>query len=587
MHSDHPDRFVLQDLTFSGRVDGVEELFVRGTHAIDESGLHISQGEIATFDTYYNSFHATAWRKYSDIERIGLHVCVAGRGRLCISVLSVSEGLQLLEAIDFDSCEGVPCVVGIDNIDLSRLDGLVFFSIEAASDVIVYRGAYDCEQPPARDISLMGCMCTYRRETDVIANVLDLLSGTGKDVLNMLVVVDNGHTLAANGMMLKDQKRLKIIENPNYGGSAGYARGMIEALDSGAAFTHILLMDDDAVTEAFVVKRLAALLRYLKEEYADCSIGAARFSLEYPWIQETNMGKWTPDASVAYGADRDMRKLENLIENEVQDVNYIAWFFACIPLKTIEDHGLPLPLFFQHDDVEHSLRSGGPFITVNGLNVWHPSPKYAQRPYAGYYAARNDLILMGRHFSEMSKMQLACRLLRHSISYISNYRYEEAESYILGYADYYRGPSVITENDPERLNKDLMSRFSYANAEVSAEQLDELSRLVESPKSVGRKRRLAARLVNLLPLKRRKRIFPYVSNWADLDLFAVSDIYFMRDGSAYHLSKDYARAFRLMKETFKTIRVVCKRNDVKNEWRDACQYYETMQYWRHLLMLDQ
>lgn len=587
MRSEHSDRFVLQDLVFHGRVDGVEELFIRGSYAVDDSGLHISSGETVTFDTYYNSFHAAAWKEYSGIERFGLHVRVVGRGRLCIRALSASRDLQLIEVVDFDSREGAPCVAGIDDIDLLHVDGLVFFSIEAISDVVVLCGAYDCEQPPARDVSLMGCMCTYRREADVIANVSGLLSGTAEDELRMLVVVDNGRTLAMNEKMPKDQKRLKIIENPNYGGSAGYARGMIEALGSEPAFSHILLMDDDAITEAFVVKRLVALLRYLKDEYAMCSIGAARFSLEHPWIQETNMGKWTPGASMAYGVDRDMRNVESLIGNEVQDVNYIAWFFACIPVKTIEDHGLPLPFFFQHDDVEHSLRSGGPFITVNGLNVWHPSPKYAQRPFAGYYAARNDLILMDRHFPEVSRMQLACRLLRHSLSYVSNYRYEEAESYILGYVDYCRGPSAIAENDPERLNSDLMSRFSYARAEMSVDQLDELSALVESPKNVGRKRRLAARLINLLPLKKRARVYPYVSNWADLDLFAVSDIYFIRDGAAYHLSKSYARAFCLMKETFKTMGMVWRRSGVKNEWRDACRYYETTQYWRHLLTLGQ
>lgn len=81
-----------------------------------------------------------------------------------------------------------------------------------------------------------------------------------------------------------------IFRNKNYAGSAGFTHCMIEScfLNTAALFTHIILMDDDALIFPEVVELTGALLGILKEEYSFYLVGGAFLIKELPNIQQWN-----------------------------------------------------------------------------------------------------------------------------------------------------------------------------------------------------------------------------------------------------------------------------------------------------------
>ena len=77
------------------------------------------------------------------------------------------------------------------------------------------------------------------------------------------MVVDNGSTLKEC-----ETNNLRIIHNPNYGGSGGFTRGLIENLKS-KTNDYVLLMDDDIDLEPSALEHTYGLLCGLKEEYRE------------------------------------------------------------------------------------------------------------------------------------------------------------------------------------------------------------------------------------------------------------------------------------------------------------------------------
>lgn len=79
-----------------------------------------------------------------------------------------------------------------------------------------------------------------------------------------IFVVDNGRTL--NEADFRDPK-LKLVPNINAGGSGGFTRGLVEALDE-KVYSHFLLMDDDIELESECIYRLFSVHEYAKTDFA-------------------------------------------------------------------------------------------------------------------------------------------------------------------------------------------------------------------------------------------------------------------------------------------------------------------------------
>src|SRR5699024_3012256 len=84
---------------------------------------------------------------------------------------------------------------------------------------------------------------TFRREDDAVAQAARFAA---MRVVTRVLVVDQGRTLAAGttARSLEESPKVRLISQPNLGGSGGYARGMLESLAS--PDDAVYLSDDDA-----------------------------------------------------------------------------------------------------------------------------------------------------------------------------------------------------------------------------------------------------------------------------------------------------------------------------------------------------
>jgi len=282
-------------------------------------------------------------------------------------------------------------------------------------------------------VRLAHVICTYRRE-DAVKRKLDLLSPLTSDSY-LIIVIDNGGTLDE-----RDAGGVIIIRSPNYGGSAGFARGMIEAVNRGA--THILLNDDDAELEVSALLRTFDFLRHLRPEHKDICISGIMLDSGNPNIVY-EAGTQVEDGNIIplkNGIDiTDENQVLALSEEE--RIDYANWTFLCLPLSLVKRHGLPLPVFFREDDVEYGLRLKAKTVTLPGVYVRHPTYTASYRPVNYYYYVRNRLIALccSGHVDE----GILNRFFEEMALEASAYRYLSCEEMILGMEDFLKGPEYV------------------------------------------------------------------------------------------------------------------------------------------------
>ena len=83
------------------------------------------------------------------------------------------------------------------------------------------------------------------------------------------------------------------------------------------------------------------------------------------------------------------------------DAEYNAWWSCLIPSEVIAAIGLPVPMFFQWDDIEYGLRAldaGFPTTTLPNAGVWHADFDWKDRDeFFRYFSVRNSLITHALH----------------------------------------------------------------------------------------------------------------------------------------------------------------------------------------------
>ena len=302
---------------------------------------------------------------------------------------------------------------------------------------------------------------SYNRD-DYIKNNLSKILYLPYDLY--IYVVDN-----AKKLILDYNDHLKCVYNINSGGAGGFARGMIEVLKSKEKFTHVVLMDDDISFDPQVFEKLIHLLENLKPEEQDSFVGGAMLRSDKPWFHVESGAKWKGLTVEPLGYGLDMRKPEDVQKvDALKGADYNAWWFCCIPIKYIREDNLPLPLFFQWDDVDYGLRNKAPVITMSGIAVRHDPFDLKRTAMQSYYSNRNSLIVNSCHDGGDNKKSVLKTLKKRIRSEVCLYRYEYADALNRAIEDYLKGPIWLCTIDPKKLNEEIL-RFNKPLSDVSAQ----------------------------------------------------------------------------------------------------------------------
>lgn len=459
----------LQNLVFptSPSMDEQYELFYRGYRArvdLKQMDLHLADNSTLNFTTYLNSCSIFKWKTYTDIKSLKLKLVVTGSFVIefvgyhlnASSIFKESFGRKVFEnlskeEIEFEYPDNEETIVG--------------FEIISIKDCIVHSGAYygvyDLEK--TNDITLCLATTTCHKE-EFITHNMELLR---KEILEAdddmknhfyVHVNDNGETLDANAL---SSWHMTVHPNHNTGGAGGFARGMIEALENDPKATHVLLMDDDVVILPESVRRTYNLLQVVKPEYSDAMIGGAMLRYEEMNMQHEDIGTIYRPSNLGFRPlkpalnQRDLfANLYNEGKHYGSEYQYQAWWYCCIPIKVVEENGLPLPIFIRCDDVEYGLRCKKHVITMNGICVWHMAfvNKY-NLAMDRYQTIRNVLIdrAVGSIDEKMDLDHYAMLCFR---SELLRYNYNGAEICLRALKDYIKGPKFLEIDQGEKILKE-------------------------------------------------------------------------------------------------------------------------------------
>lgn len=438
-----------------------------------------AQSEVS-FGAYFNAFAAGYWRHWSVLTEVRLRLTLEGSGRVDV-YRTKSDGAQIFERGE------VLAGPGRHELDL-ELDlrpfedgGWYWFDLTTDDDelALVEGGWYASRDGRGRTATTIG-MPTFNRPDDCVAT----LTAIGEDPLVLEQVtavvlpdqgtrkVCDGEGFAAAAARLGD--RLRIVDQPNLGGSGGYARVMYEVLHSaggaGIDCDQILYMDDDILLEPDSVLRAIAFSRYSREPML---VGGQMLSLQAR-SQLSTMGEVVDRNTVLWRnapltephhdlAERTLRETPWL--HRRVDVDYNAWWMCCIPRSAAQDLGLPLPLFIKWDDAEYGLRArsrGYRTATVPGIGIWHMSflEKDDTSDWQAYFHYRNRYVAAALHGPDNPRAMLVDTFKR-SLRHLMLLEYSAMALQEMALRDFLAGPEDLFPKLPVVLGQIRATRAEY------------------------------------------------------------------------------------------------------------------------------
>lgn len=422
----------LYDIVFSTKEDR-KLLYFKGEADVNEQGLHIVSGNTVDFLTYFNSFSINKWKEYTTIKKIQINGKIIGSAE--IEIYTIGKEAKVLTKSQVNGAFAL-------DFDVEKITGEILgIKVIAESKVILQKLTYLGEFEEWKNKKIGVVICTFKREQYVKVTIDKLTQFSKDNQWLTTLVVDNGSTLEE-----LETDNLRIIHNPNYGGSGGFTRGLIENLKS-KTNDYVLLMDDDIDLEPSALEHTYGLLCGLKDEYKESFLSGAMLRMNIPYIQHENTAYWGKIRLHSIGKGWNLTDSQVLLNNErIQnyDNQYGAWWYCCIPLKRVIEIGLPLPVFVKGDDIEYSLRNERKLIHLNGIGVWHEAFEGKQALWVDYFAYRNFFI-MNHYATGCNRWTLLAMILgRMTVHFIKGH-FDETKILTLALKDAMGGFEKITE----------------------------------------------------------------------------------------------------------------------------------------------
>ena len=448
----------------SGEVANLYLQFEQGA-SLNESAtaaIDLTQGGIVSTNSYFNSIYENFYTKYTSLDSLSYQLKLEGDFQISVyRELYEQKGKELIASEKLENCQATDFVqVKLPNLNQGR----VYFELECLSDRGIFKeGLIVTEQNSSKEISLAIISCTYKKEEYIKKTVNTIVQDKLLQTKSWKIfVVDNGETLSSEDF---PYSRVQLIPNRNVGGSGGFTRGLVEALESDG-YTHFLFMDDDIELDSESIYRLFGLYEYAKEEFAVAGsmldLSKKHILYEAGALYSTNPNTLENQlftmAPLKHNLDlQDNNVLNRLLVDE--NVDYGAFWFFAFSRKVVEKIGLPLPFFIKVDDIEFSLRIkkafGGKIVAFPSIAVWH-EPFYLKFPiWDHYYWVRNHLIT-NSIYKQLEYVKIMALCTQHLIYNLLVFDDKAAEMLVKGFEDYIKGPDLIRCQAPDALHSSIL-----------------------------------------------------------------------------------------------------------------------------------
>ena len=354
----------------------------------DRATFVLAPGAELDLDTYFGSFFESHWRRHGSLPSLRFRLDVTGRARVRLWRTQASRELLAEQNVQDGRLQ-------IDVPD-GRGDGpsRLHVSIDTATGATVHDGGWVCAGDGSA-VKLVAGFCAFGERDRALSNAASLARDPSLDgKLARIVIVDqSGHAAAATAM----PDGITVLRQANFGGTGGFTRVMLAALDCAGA-SHVVLLDDDVDIDPECVRRAWAFLAIAAEQPV---LAGQMLDLLQPHLVHEAGARLDPARLRLEAHSRGVdatRDLAALMAHA--PIDYAAWFFCVVPLAALRRCGLPLPLFINFDDVELGIRlsaGGTPATSIPGLCVWHRPGYVKDDGWRNYYYHRNMAVIAAVH----------------------------------------------------------------------------------------------------------------------------------------------------------------------------------------------
>ena len=434
----------------------IQEMYIRGSGKVRTplSNNHIhfmERGTKITTDTFYNGLSVGVWKKYCKIDALGF--LLRGEGKFQIR-FGLHRRFMAHQWLWEGELELVRESAGYIMLPFwqSLEDGLLYCEITSlTSDAWLTGASFFTTDAPLHDVKLGLVITHFNRQKQAATAIsrirTELLEDTSYENKCSLFVIDNSRNLDIDG-----RDNIRIIKNKNYGGSGGFARGLLEIINDGS-YTHCLFMDDDASCEIESIRRTIAIFQYGTQE--KLAVGGSLLREVEPY-RLFEKGALFDGACRPLKSGLDMRHIPDLIEAEHMDTppSYGGWWFFGFSLADITHY--PFPFFVRGDDSQFSILNKLTVATMNGVASFGDDFGLKNGPVTTYLDARYHIV--NSIIYNLSTARILKIAAHAFIAATFSYNYESARSVILGLKHALLGPKFFKENpDASHIIKKISS----------------------------------------------------------------------------------------------------------------------------------
>ncbi|MGV9611843.1 glycosyltransferase [Nocardia xishanensis] len=474
LRADHraPDRLVLQRGIFTGPSAKVsDELYavVKGRSTRERLALHLDKGATAHTNTYFGRFAASYWQRWTTVTevRATMVLDVTKKARVRLVASDIAGHRRIIDTAKVDASGPLTLTAPLDQyVD----GGAIWLEFDAEGGELGISELTWSSVAPERIRPVAIAICTFNRAADCAETVAALASdATVLAAIDAVYVVDQGTDLVQDRQRYQEVQpvfgdKLRYIRQPNLGGAGGFTRGLYE-VSAVNEHADVILMDDDILCEPETVLRLNAFANMTVEPTL---VGAQMLFLLNPdylnvgaeevHLHELRHGQKVPKAL------RNTSMLKKNQERRV-DAGYNAWWTCLIPAEVVAKIGLPVPIFFQWDDVEYGVRArehGFVTVTLPNAAVWHADFYWKDfDDWARYFSTRNSLIVGAMH-ADLDGKKITKQLFRNIAEHLVAMQYGLVHTTLQGIEDFLEGPKVLRDGGIAALAAARTSRADYS-----------------------------------------------------------------------------------------------------------------------------
>lgn len=475
-------RLVLQRGVFTGPStnisDGLYANIKKGTSARQRFAIQLPAGTHLHTNTYFGRFAASYWQRWTTVEQIEVWatVEVAHQARVRLVASDIAGHPRIVDSHTLDapaSARGgqpVPRTITMRApLDKFLDGGALWIEVDAIGGTVALSDVAWTAPAPTQQRPLSIVTCTCNRADDCATTLATLASDAAVvDLIDTIYVADQGTDLVGSRPLFTqtaDQlgDKLRYLRQPNLGGSAGFTRGLFEA---SAVHDHgdVIIMDDDILCEPETMLRVSAFAHLTTQPTL---VGAQMLFLLNPdylnvGAEEVHLDKLMHGRKVPKALSNTSMLTKN--QERRVDAGYNAWWTCLVPIEVVKTIGLPLPFFFQWEDVEYGLRAcaaGFPTVTLANAGVWHHDFYWKDfDDWARYFSSRNSLIVGVLH-TDLDPTAITRRLFTRIAEYLVAMNYGLAHTTLQGIEDFLQGPHILHDGGAHALQESRSSRADY------------------------------------------------------------------------------------------------------------------------------